>query len=85
MAVFAWLLSFSLPNTFRAAGDVVLPMGVAIASMWIFRLGFAYLLGIYMGLGLMGVWIAMTIDWVFRGICFAARFKGHRWERKLIS
>lgn len=85
MAVFAWLLSFSLPNTFRAAGDVVLPMGVAIASMWIFRLGFAYLLGIYMGLGLMGVWIAMTIDWVFRGICFTVRFKGHKWERKLIS
>ncbi|MCH5341798.1 MAG: MATE family efflux transporter [Acetatifactor sp.] len=85
MAVFAWLLSFSLPNTFRAAGDVVLPMGVAIASMWIFRLAFAYLLGIYMGLGLMGVWIAMTIDWVFRGICFAVRFKGHKWERKLIS
>ena len=85
MAVFAWLLSFSLPNTFRAAGDVVLPMGVAIASMWIFRLGFAYLLGLHMGLGLMGVWIAMTIDWVFRGICFTVRFKGHKWERKLIS
>ena len=85
MAVFAWLLSFSLPNTFRAAGDVVLPMGVAITSMWIFRLGFAYFLGIYMGLGLMGVWIAMTIDWVFRGICFTVRFKGHKWERKLIS
>lgn len=85
MAVFAWLLSFSLPNTFRAAGDVVLPMGVAITSMWIFRLGFAYFLGIYMGLGLMGVWIAMTIDWVFRGICFTVRFKGHKWERKMIS
>lgn len=85
MAVFAWILSFSLPNTFRAAGDVVLPMGVAIASMWIFRLGFAYFLGIHMGLGLMGVWIAMTIDWVFRAICFVVRFKGHKWERKLIS
>ena len=85
MAVFAWLLSFSLPNTFRAAGDVVMPMAVAIASMWIFRLAFAYILGIYMGLGLMGVWIAMTIDWVFRSICFAVRFKGHKWERKLIS
>ena len=85
LAMVAWLLSFSLPNTFRAAGDVVMPMGVAIASMWIFRLGFAYFLGIHMGLGLMGVWIAMTIDWVFRAICFTVRFKGHKWERKLIS
>lgn len=85
MAVFAWILSFLLPNTFRAAGDVVMPMAVAIASMWIFRLAFAYILGIYMGLGLMGVWIAMTIDWIFRAVCFAVRFKGHKWERKLIS
>lgn len=85
MASIAWLLSFSLPNTFRAAGDVILPMAVAIASMWIFRLGFAYLLGIYFGLGLMGVWIAMTVDWVFRAICFTIRFKGHKWERKMIG
>ncbi len=85
MVILAWLLSFSLPNTFRAAGDVVLPMAVAIASMWIFRLGFAYLLGIHMKMGLMGVWIAMTIDWVFRAICFAIRFKGHKWERKMIG
>lgn len=85
LAMLFWILSFSLPNTFRAAGDVVLPMGVAIGSMWVFRLGFAYLLGIYMGLGLMGVWIAMTIDWIFRSICFAVRFKGHRWERKMIG
>ena len=85
MAIFAWLLSFSLPNTFRAAGDVILPMAVAIASMWVFRLGFAYLLGIYFRLGLMGVWIAMTVDWVFRAICFTVRFKGHKWERKMIG
>ena len=85
MAIFAWLLSFSLPNTFRAAGDVILPMAVAISSMWVFRLGFAYLLGIYFGLGLMGVWIAMTVDWVFRAICFSLRFQGHKWERKMIE
>lgn len=85
MAIFAWLPSFSLPNTFRAAGDVMMPMTVAIASMWIFRLGFAYLLGIYMGLGLMGVWIAMTIDWIFRSVCFGVRFKGHRWEKKMLG
>lgn len=85
MAIIGWILSFSLPNTFRAAGDVFMPMAVAIASMWIFRLGFAYLLGIYMGLGLMGVWIAMTIDWIFRAVCFTIRFRGHRWERKMLG
>ena len=85
MAVLAWIPSFSLPNTFRAAGDVIMPMTVAIASMWIFRLGFAYLLGIYMGLGLIGVWIAMTIDWIFRAVCFSVRFMGHKWEKKMLG
>ena len=85
MAAVAWILSFALPNTFRAAGDVVVPMGVAIASMWVFRLAFAYILGIRLEMGLMGVWIAMTIDWVFRAICFTVRFIGHRWEKKLLS
>lgn len=85
LAMLFWILSFSLPNAFRAAGDVVMPMAVAIGSMWVFRLGFAYFLGIHLEWGLFGVWIAMTIDWVFRAVCFVVRFKGHRWERKMIG
>lgn len=80
MAVFFWLPSFSLPNTLRAAGDVVWSMAIGIFSMWVFRLLFSWLLGSYFGMGLMGVWIAMTVDWIFRGFCYTLRFKGHNWE-----
>lgn len=66
---------------YRAAGDAILPMVVSIGSMWICRLGCAYLLGIYFGWGLLGVWTAMAIDWVFRGIFFMIRFRSGRWEK----
>lgn len=80
MAVFLWVPSFTLPNTLRAAGDVVWTMIIAIASMWVFRIGCAYLITRYTNLGLLGVWIAMTVDWLFRAICYEVRYHGHKWE-----
>ncbi len=81
LAVLLWMPSFTLPNTLRAAGDVVWTMVIAIGSMWIFRIGFAYLFSYYFSAGLLGVWIAMTIDWGFRGLCYGIRYHGHKWER----
>ncbi len=82
MAVFFWIPSFSLPNAFRAAGDVLWPMAIAIFSMWVFRLALSYVLGTVCEIGLMGVWIAMSVDWIFRAVCYLLRFRGNRWEKK---
>ena len=49
-------------------------MYTSIVSMWIFRIGFSYLVGKYMGLGVFGVWVAMVIDWVVRAICCIIRY-----------
>lgn len=81
-AMMIWPLSFTLPNTLRAANDVAYCMWVAIASMWIFRICFSYVLAQYLGLGLLGVWMAMTTDWLVRSIFFVIRYRGHRWEPK---
>ncbi len=81
LAVLFWMPSFTLPNTLRAAGDVVWTMIIAIASMWVFRIGFAYLFSYYLDGGLLGVWVAMAIDWGFRGLCYGIRYHGHKWER----
>lgn len=35
-SAFLWMPAFGVPNTLRAAGDVVWPMSVAIFSMWVF-------------------------------------------------
>ena len=34
--------------------------------MFIFRIGLSYVTGVAMGLGAIGVWIAMIIDWIVR-------------------
>jgi len=54
-------------------------MIVAIASMWLCRVGMAYILGQGLGLGVIGVWIAMTMDWVVRAFLFTNRVRTGKW------
>ena len=72
-------LSFAQSNALRAAGDVRFTMIVAIASMWLCRVGMAYILGQGLGLGVIGVWIAMTMDWVVRAFLFTNRVRTGKW------
>ncbi|MFV0364775.1 MAG: MATE family efflux transporter [Suipraeoptans sp.] len=81
-AILVWSISFVLPSAFRAAGDAKACMIIAITSMWIFRIGFAYLLGKYFELGILGVWVAMIIDWCFRSIMFGIRYFRGTWKNK---
>ena len=80
LTIIVWTLSFVLPNALRAANDVKYCMIVATLSMWIFRIGFSYVLGRYMNMGVFGVWVAMSIDWIFRAICFIIRYRGNKWK-----
>ena len=75
-----WELSFGLPNTLRAAGDVKMTLVVSMLSMWIFRVGFSFFLGRNLGWGVFGVWVAMTIDWLFRAILFSVRYRRGKWQ-----
>lgn len=56
-----WPEAFTLPNTLRAASDVKFCMILSIISMWVFRIAFSYIIAVRMGMGVLGVWIAMTI------------------------
>ena len=80
--ILLWPASFVLPNGLRAAGDVRFTMTVSIVSMWAFRIGFSDLLAKGLQMGVLGVWIAMTIDWAFRILCFAIRFFRGKWMNK---
>lgn len=83
-AMIIWPLSFALPAAYRAAGDAKACMYTSIVSMWIFRIGFSYLVGKYMGLGVFGVWVAMVIDWVVRAICSIIRYFNGKWKHGAI-
>lgn len=72
--------SFNLANSLRAAGDVKYTMYVGIFSMIVFRLGSAYLFGVVLELGVVGVWIAMGMDWLARSVCFVWRYRKKAWQ-----
>lgn len=80
MAIFLWPASFTLPNVLRAANDVKFPMITSIVSMVVFRIGLSYVIGVGLGLGALGVWIAMVVDWIARVSCFVGRYKSGKWK-----
>ena len=68
-------------GVFIGAGDTLIPAAMSLCSMWFIRLTLAATLA--PRFGLKGVWTAMAIELVFRGIMFLVRlFKGG-WSEKL--
>lgn len=94
IAAAIWPIAFTLPGAFRSASDVSFPLIVSAFSMWAFRVGTSYFIalsavsifGLFtvpaFGLGVLGVWIAMTLDWVFRAIMFGWRYVSNKWLTK---
>lgn len=80
-AILLWPLSFTLPNMLRACNDVRFTMFISILSMFTFRIFFSLYLGVHLGMGAIGVWIAMILDWVFRIICFVIRYMSGHWKK----
>ena len=84
--VLIWPPSFALPNALRAADDAKFAMVITVLSMIFCRVLMSYVLGRYMGLGLVGVWIAMILDWVARASVYLWRYLSGGWLKKhLIS
>ncbi|KTD84563.1 MATE family efflux transporter [Paenibacillus etheri] len=80
-----WAISFILPSALRAAGDSRFTSITSMLTMWLFRVIFGYILGIVLGYGVMGVWLAMNCEWAVRGGIFLWRFRGEKWfAHKLI-
>lgn len=80
-AMLLWPASFVLPNMLRACNDVKYTMTVAIFSMVTFRIGLSLVFGVHMGMGAVGVWVGMVVDWVFRVCCFVGRYFRGAWRK----
>ena len=80
MSMILWPMSFTFPQTLRAAGDTRFAMIISVSSMWLFRLVLGVLLATRGGYGVLGVWIAMFADWFVRSICFAWRYRSGKWK-----
>ena len=82
MSTVFWPAAFTIPNALRAAGDVKYTMYCSMLTMGIFRIGFSYVLGSWLQMGVLGVWFAMYIDWIFRAALFFGRYLSGRWKNK---
>ena len=66
-------------NCLRATGDVRFPIMMGLLSMWGVWIPLAWLLGLKLGWGLPGVWIAMMCDEWLRGFLMYRRWRHRRW------
>ena len=85
IALIAWGLSFILSSGLKGAGDTIFTMLTAFIGMWIFRILVGYLLGIVLGFGVLGIWIAMYIDWIVRGTMYYIRLRGENWIKHRLA
>jgi putative MATE family efflux protein len=79
-----WPVSFALPNALRAAGDSRYVMIAATVSMWTIRVSAAYFLTFILGIGPLGVWLAMGADFIGRGSAYYLRWKRGKWQEKRV-
>lgn len=77
----AYPFAGSLGNGLRAAGDVKFTMIVSITLTIAARLLFSALFGLWLGWGVIGVAIGMSIDLVFRGAIFVHRLHSQKWTQ----
>ena len=65
----------------RGAGDTRSPLWSALVGSLVVRVSLAWLLGMHLGLGLAGVWIASLADWLVRTLLLGAVFLRGTWQR----
>jgi len=68
----------------KGSGDVRFPVALAIVGTWCVGTFGAWLLGIRLGLGLKGAWIAMCADEWCRGIVMTLRWRSGAWKGKAL-
>jgi putative MATE family efflux protein len=72
--------SFVFSGGLRGAGDTRMTLTITALSVWGIRVVATYVLGTLLGMGLMGAWVAIAIDWGFRAWLFWWRFQSGKWQ-----
>lgn len=75
-------LNMIVIQALRAAGDYIFPVAFGAVSMWLVAVGCSYLFGITLGWGLIGIWIAFSLDENIRGWAMLNRWNKRKWKKK---
>ncbi len=74
-------ISMVVRQGLRGVGDTTWMFIITTVSSFGIRLPVAWLLGVYLGMGLKGVWIGLCGEIVFRAVLTSARFVHGGWQR----
>lgn len=73
-------LTMVISSALQGAGDTKFPMYSTLIGIWGIRVVFGYLFAIIFKLGLIGIWLAYSLDIVIRGIILLLRFLNGKWK-----
>ncbi len=72
-------------GTLRSAGDPFYPLAVGVTFQWVVAVGVAWLFAIPFGWGLIGAWVAFSLDENLRGVILMRRWHSLRWTGKSLA
>ena len=78
-AIVIWPLSFTVPATFRGAGDSKTVMYISLIVMFTCRIALSYVMADWLNVGVFGTWIAMFVDWYVRAGIYIYRYFSNKW------
>ncbi len=84
-STYCFLLTRALSAAFIGSGHTLPPMVLSLVRQWLFRLPFAYLLGVIAGLGGLGVYLAMVLGNVVCTLLTLWVFLRGNWQKVTVS
>lgn len=77
-------LSMVLTGALQGAGETRLPAWATIATQWVFRLPFTYLLAVTLREGAFGAWVSMSVTTILGGLVVLYIFKISKWKEMMV-
>ncbi|MCX6713405.1 MAG: MATE family efflux transporter, partial [Candidatus Vogelbacteria bacterium] len=78
-------LQMALTGVFRASGNMIVTMVLALISQWVFQFPIAYILSKHTSLGINGLWWAFPISNVLIALITMAWYVKGDWKNKKLT
>jgi len=79
---FGRAFNLTLVKALQTAGDIKFPTVMCMISSWTLSVLGGYIMGIYLGWGLVGIWLGIMLDECIRGIILLLRWKAGGWRKR---
>jgi Na+-driven multidrug efflux pump len=83
-SAFVQPFSGPLSSGLRAAGDVKFTMWSSVFATVVCRTILSYVLALWLHMGVIGIALAMVLDWCIKAILDIARFHNGKWKNKKV-